>query len=161
MAMRALLLAAFLVVTVMSEGACTDSAQCVSEDVAEESALLAHAARAAERRAGLAANATEPPINCPSFPKMPYMTGADWTPVCEKFCGQNVQSTPWPNGNHGGDCWHCWCPGTTPGVNAPKAIPNDRYQEYVGEAYPGCCASNDDGNHDGCGSWFLKPAGSC
>ena len=117
----------------------------------EENALLAHAARAADRRARLAANSTE----CAEVGL--YMTGTEWTQVCQRMC-PGSQSTPI---GHGGNCWQCWCHGQ--GVQPPTALPDPGYEDLVSGAFPGCCASNTypQSEKDPCGSWQLKEKGQC
>ena len=117
----------------------------------KENALLAHAARAADRRAGLAANST----GCGEVGV--YMTGTEWTQVCQRMC-PGSQSTPI---GHGGNCWQCWCHGQ--GVQPPTALPDPGYEDLVSGAFPGCCASNTypQSGKDPCGSWQLKEKGQC
>merc|ERR1712228_437152 len=86
-----------------------------------------------------------------------YMTGTEWTQVCQRMC-PGSQSTPI---GHGGNCWQCWCHGQ--GVQPPTALPDPGYEDLVSGAFPGCCASNTypQSEKDPCGSWQLKEKGQC
>jgi len=86
-----------------------------------------------------------------------YMTGTEWTQVCQRMC-PGSQSTPI---GHGGNCWQCWCHGQ--GVQPPTALPDPGYEDLVSGAFPGCCASNTypESGKDACGSWQLKEKGQC
>merc|ERR1712060_835290 len=86
-----------------------------------------------------------------------YMTGTEWTQVCQRMC-PGSQSTAI---GHGGNCWQCWCHGQ--GVQPPTALPDPGYEDLVSGAFPGCCASNTypQSEKDPCGSWQLKEKGQC